>query len=487
VLDLQRRAGNAAVGRLMGAAARASVQRSIEQEGSPGRRPNLDTGDSGPGVSLLQWLLGAAQTGAFDQQTRRAVDRFQRQQGWDPSGVGPMTWAAVDDQAGSPGHRPNLVAGDRGPGVRLLQRLLGVQETGFFGPATRMAADAFQRAQGWKPSGIGPMTWAALDQKAAGPAGGAGTPDPMQVLVPGTWVDDFAEVVYDIDYRIDEGGSPSEWLQVYYHDGTKIDLNWHDFADVRLGATEMMEALRNRHPGPGGRIFPAKFPNAAGLGLSRQTCPRLWAAHEDADEIGAKSTMKLMLGSLDAVLFVLTVPAMPAGPPPESPSPLKANRRAVARGSGPGSGGSSTTAGAVSVMESPLAKVRAAEDFYPGHQGAVGTLEAPGRQPMRIKSGVDGGPWGGTQRGGIPRGQGEAFTSGGPSQGNIGTHVEGHTAAIMHQQGLSEATLTMGMDQCAICARNLPSALPPGAELKVVHIDATGQVDMTIYRSNHGR
>src|ERR1700748_1630614 len=66
ILFLQRHAGNAAVVRML--------QRSVQDEGEPGRRPNLDVGDSGPGVVLLQRLLGANQTGAFDAQTRRAVD-----------------------------------------------------------------------------------------------------------------------------------------------------------------------------------------------------------------------------------------------------------------------------------------------------------------------------------------------------------------------------------------------------------------------------
>lgn len=159
ILFLQRHAGNAAVVRML--------QRSVQDEGEPGRRPNLDVGDSGAGVMLLQRLLGATQTGAFDAETRRAVDRFQRQQGWEPSGVGPMTWDRVDNHAGEPGRRPSLVEGDRGPGVALLQRLLGVAETGYFDSATRKAVDAFQRAQGWDPSGVGPMTWAALDKVRA--------------------------------------------------------------------------------------------------------------------------------------------------------------------------------------------------------------------------------------------------------------------------------------------------------------------------------
>lgn len=142
----------------------------------------------------------------------------------------------------------------------------------------------------------------------------------------------------------------------------------------------------------------------------------------------------------------------------------------------------------LTLATSPTAKVQAARDYYPGHGGAVGTLEVPGQKPMRIKSGIDGGPWGGTQRGGIPRGRGEAFTSGGPSQGNIGTHVEGHCAAIMHQQGINYAVLTMGIDQCSICARNLPVALPPNSQLRVVHVDeVTGATSETIYRSSQRR
>lgn len=470
MFGLQRAAGNTAVARLLGG--RAVVQRSVEPAGSPGRRPNLDSGDSGPGVSLLQRMLGAGETGVFDAQTRGAVDTFQRRQGWDPSGVGPMTWAALDGHAGTPGSRPNLVQGDRGPGVRLLQQLLGVPEIGVFGPATRKAADAFQRAQGWEPSGVGPMTWAALDGKIT--AGADAPLDPMRVVVPGTWIDDFSDAVYDMNYRIGEKGGPSEWIQVRYVDGTQIDLNWYDFGDVSLTTDQMTSALKGRHAGLGGRIFPGASAGAGRLGLTRQLCPRLWALRQEADEIGADSTLKLTALSLNAVVFVLTVPTMPAGPPPaDAPGrSLRAERRPIPRGGGG------------SPASSAAAKLQAALDYYPGHTGAVGTLEAPGRAPMRIKSGVEGGPWGGAQRGGIPRGKGEAYTSGGPSQGNIATHVEGHSAAIMHQQGITEATLTMGMDQCTICASNLPTALPPGSTLTVVHVDGASRISITTYRSS---
>ncbi len=163
VLFVQRHAGNAAAGRLL--RARRAIARAVKAEGSPGKRESMDVGDTGPGVKLLQRLLGVIETGTFGQMTRKAVDRFQKQQGWDPSGVGPMTWDRLDNHAGTPGNRPNLNAGDRGPGVRLMQHILGVPETSVFDVATRSAVDAFQKKQGWTPGGVGPMTWAELDKE----------------------------------------------------------------------------------------------------------------------------------------------------------------------------------------------------------------------------------------------------------------------------------------------------------------------------------
>ena len=111
----------------------------------------------------------------------------------------------------------------------------------------------------------------------------------------------------------------------------------------------------------------------------------------------------------------------------------------------------------------------------------VGVLVVNGEQ-MLIHSGEFGGPWGGTHRGNIPRGSGYGFTSGGPSQGNIATHVEGHAAAIMHQQGLRNATLVIEKDPCNICSRNLMNALPAGSTLRV--ISPSGE---TLFRSSHYR
>jgi hypothetical protein len=106
-------------------------------------------------------------------------------------------------------------------------------------------------------------------------------------------------------------------LQVSYKDGTKIDLNWYDFDSVALDGTEVMDALKNRYVGQSGRIFPKRnAANAGRLGLTRQLCPRLWAAHEEADEIGAQDTLGIMTLSLHAVMFVLTVPTGGTGSSP---------------------------------------------------------------------------------------------------------------------------------------------------------------------------
>ncbi|GAF51522.1 hypothetical protein, partial [Rhodococcus wratislaviensis] len=161
--------------------------------------------------------------------------------------------------------------------------------------------------------------------------------DPMKVVVQGTWVDDFKDGIYDINYRLDKGG-PSEWIQVHYDDGTKIDLNWYDFDEVTLSATEVMEALKSRYVGVGDRVFPQRKASSSGrLGLTRQLCPRLWALREEAGEIGAERVIDFMTLSYTLVMWVLDVPAMPAGPGPSgSVGRLKATRRAVPRWSGGG-------------------------------------------------------------------------------------------------------------------------------------------------------
>ncbi|WP_412543480.1 peptidoglycan-binding domain-containing protein [Longispora sp. K20-0274] len=102
VLALQRAAGNSAVAGVLGRPV--TVQRDVEQAGAPGARPNLEQGDTGPGVTLLQqrlvqhgYVVGVGAT--FGPATHRAVVRFQEDHPeLHPAtgGVGRGTWAALD-------------------------------------------------------------------------------------------------------------------------------------------------------------------------------------------------------------------------------------------------------------------------------------------------------------------------------------------------------------------------------------------------------
>jgi hypothetical protein len=130
-----------------------------------------------------------------------------------------------------------------------------------------------------------------------------------------------------------------------------------------------------------------------------------------------------------------------------------------------------------------IALLNQARNFFVGHTEAVGVLLPPDNGvAMFIKSGIDGGPWGGTQRGGVPRMHGWGFTRGGPSQGNIATHVEGHASAILWQRRFRTALLLVDRPMCSVCGRNLAYTLPPGAELRVL----SEEEGLTIVRASHG-
>ena len=76
--------------------------------------------------------------------------------------------------------RPVLRIGDKGPSVVHLQELLGITTDGDFGPGTKAAVVAFQRAHGLYADGIvGQQSWTALIGSAPQPA-----PAPTPVPVP---------------------------------------------------------------------------------------------------------------------------------------------------------------------------------------------------------------------------------------------------------------------------------------------------------------
>jgi hypothetical protein len=108
LLDLQRSAGNASVGRLV---ARLEQSPDVATGAFVGSRsrPMLKPGD--PGAAELQEKLAAAgatpapdPTGTYDAPTRRAVVAFQRSHGLNADAlVGPLTWGALDRVTGTPG------------------------------------------------------------------------------------------------------------------------------------------------------------------------------------------------------------------------------------------------------------------------------------------------------------------------------------------------------------------------------------------------
>ena len=67
--------------------------------------------------------------------------------------------------------RRTMRRGDTGPDVALLQKDLGVEATGTFGPKTEAAVREFQRSHAMVPDGIvGPKSWAAIDASRPAPA-----------------------------------------------------------------------------------------------------------------------------------------------------------------------------------------------------------------------------------------------------------------------------------------------------------------------------
>ena len=145
-------------------------------------------GARGSHISAMQRALIArgmsipsGPTGLFGSETRAAVAAFQRSQGWGGSGAdgvpGPATLARLGITGGASSGSPvrtisasrtpatattgsSYALGARGAHIVWLQRALlanGIAipsgATGWFGPETKAAVAAFQRAQGWSGSG----------------------------------------------------------------------------------------------------------------------------------------------------------------------------------------------------------------------------------------------------------------------------------------------------------------------------------------------
>lgn len=125
------------------------------------------TGDKGPGVFAIQYLLlaeGYSLTvdGTFSPETESTVKSFQGAQGLSADGVvGPKTWTALT--------RHMVHSGSNADAVRAVQYLLknayghDVAVDGTFGSKTEEAVKSFQTSRGLSADGIvGSQTWKAL-------------------------------------------------------------------------------------------------------------------------------------------------------------------------------------------------------------------------------------------------------------------------------------------------------------------------------------
>ena len=136
----------------------------------------------GDDVKAVQKSVGADDDGAFGPLTTAAVKRYQSAQGLDNDGVvGPLTWAKILGKApakptvepfplpaghwfGTPSadqrnHSGYHWVGDR-PGIKKIQKKVGVKDDGRYGALTAAAVRRFQARNGLKEDALtGAKTW----------------------------------------------------------------------------------------------------------------------------------------------------------------------------------------------------------------------------------------------------------------------------------------------------------------------------------------
>lgn len=128
----------------------------------------LREGVRGPAVVYVQQRLEVTpRSGYFGPLTRAAVQAFQRQNDLRATGrVTEVVWVALLGQSPDVAAeaRPRLEQGMRGPAVVYVQQRLDVTPTsGYFGPLTSAAVQAFQRRHDLNPTGrVTKNVWRAL-------------------------------------------------------------------------------------------------------------------------------------------------------------------------------------------------------------------------------------------------------------------------------------------------------------------------------------
>lgn len=130
----------------------------------------LRTGCSGTAVRVLQAALGGVTVdGVYGPRTQAAVASYQSANGLLATGVADRpVWLALQ-RRGYPYLEYRLTVlryGSEGAAVSALQRALGINPTGWFGPITEGKVKAFQKASSITQTGVvATLTWTALDRR----------------------------------------------------------------------------------------------------------------------------------------------------------------------------------------------------------------------------------------------------------------------------------------------------------------------------------
>ena len=155
------------------------VERRQLQEGMVDK----DVATLNSGLKSLGYFSGAV-TETYTSETREAVRNFQRDNKIEPTGIADALTRRTLERltiatASAPASSSELSLGSRGDTVTELQKTLKTlgyfssDVTGYFGPITKAAVIAFQKANGIDPLGIvGPKTRAALTTGSAPPQAG---------------------------------------------------------------------------------------------------------------------------------------------------------------------------------------------------------------------------------------------------------------------------------------------------------------------------